>query len=333
MKTEASISLGSTGAFNSRPVQMESYQATASNIDSFSPQTRTGSITVAGTRIFSASQIHGDSAPSDQFIFTIFNSDVGNSIVSILPDQAWVQMTYNGLPFTGTPPLTIYAGQQVTITAFLTDTSSLPLGINTCLIPIVNHTSGIGDTTLEIDLTVIGTPISFTSDNHATWYVGNYSLFAVTAGGSPAPTFTISGSVPAWLSINPTSGVMVGTPASGSDAGSPYHFTITGFNGSTATQAFTLTVSSGTIPVITSANSHTFHTGVLGTFQFTATGTPTMGWSQTSTPPFANLNTATGLLSAGPASLDIAGSPYIMTIHATNGAGTASQTFTITVSA
>ena len=63
--------------------------------------------------------------------------------------------------------------------------------------------------------------------------------FAVRAGGSPAPTLALTGTLPAGLAFDPASGTISGTPtALGSSS-----FSVTATNGSgTATQAYTLVV-------------------------------------------------------------------------------------------
>ena len=98
-------------------------------------------------------------------------------------------------------------------------------------------------------------PPTITSATSTTFTQGQSGTFAVTATGTPAATFSLSG-VPAWLSIDPNSGVLAGTPPIGS--GGIVTFTVDATNGVSpdATQTFTLTVDEA--PSITSANSTTF---------------------------------------------------------------------------
>jgi sugar lactone lactonase YvrE len=86
---------------------------------------------------------------------------------------------------------------------------------------------------------VITSPVS------ATFTLGEAGSFTVTATGNPAPTFSISGTLPSGVTFNNSTGVLSGTPASRS-AGT-YPLTITAGNGVSpdATQNFTLTVSFG----------------------------------------------------------------------------------------
>jgi hypothetical protein len=81
----------------------------------------------------------------------------------------------------------------------------------------------------------------FTSASSTTATVGHSFSFQVAASGYPAPTFTESGKLPSGVSFNTASGVLSGTPASGT-AGT-HSFTITATNSAgTTTQTFTLTV-------------------------------------------------------------------------------------------
>ncbi|MEP7290092.1 MAG: SBBP repeat-containing protein [Chloroflexota bacterium] len=93
------------------------------------------------------------------------------------------------------------------------------------------------------------TPPLITSTDHATFTVGSVGTFTVTATGNPAPTFSATG-LPAWATLNPTTGVLSGTPLN--SVGSPFAVTITATNGvlPNATQNFTLTVGAGPLDTI-----------------------------------------------------------------------------------
>ena len=174
---------------------------------------------------------------------------------------------------------------------------------------------------------------TITSANNAAFITGSAGTFTVTATGSPTPTLSESGSLPAGVTFNTSTGVMSGTAASGT-AGS-YPITLTASNGVSpnATQSFTLTVNqSAQAPAITSAQSTTFTVGTAGTFTVTATGSPTPTLSESgSLPAGVTFNTSTGVLSGTPAS-GTAGS-YSITFTASNGVSpAASQGFTLIVS-
>jgi sugar lactone lactonase YvrE len=142
---------------------------------------------------------------------------------------------------------------------------------------VVSNGVGSSATSSSATLTVTQVP-AFTSAASTTFAVGGSGTFQVTASGSPAPTFTITaGSNPAAVGITLSSaGVLSGTPTS--TTGSPFAFTITAANSAgTATQNFTLTVSSTTAPAFSAhpAGTTTVTAGNTATFTVTVSGTPT----------------------------------------------------------
>jgi hypothetical protein len=120
-------------------------------------------------------------------------------------------------------------------------------------------------------LTVNQAP-AITSTNAATFPIGAAGSHTVTATGFPAPTLSMTGTLPTGVTFNTTTGVLSGTPPAGSGGTYPVVFTAANGVGSNATQNFTLTVNQA--PVITSASAATFTVGAAGTFTVTTTGTP-----------------------------------------------------------
>ncbi|MEP7288307.1 MAG: putative Ig domain-containing protein [Chloroflexota bacterium] len=168
-----------------------------------------------------------------------------------------------------------------------------------------------------------------TSIDHTMFTAGSTNTFTVTATGSPTPIFSATG-LPAWATLNPTTGVLNGTPPN--TIGSPFAITITATNGVApdATQNFTLTVNQA--PTITSTGHASFTVDSAGTFNVTATGNPAPTFSATGLPAWATLNTTTGVLSGKP--LNSLGSPFAVTLTAANGVlPNATQNFTLTVGA
>ncbi len=90
-------------------------------------------------------------------------------------------------------------------------------------------------------LTVTAAPV-ITSANTATYYVGQPGSFRFSATGLPAPAFSVSaGVLPAWATLDATTGVLSGTPPN--TTGSPRTVTVAATNASgTTTQSFTITV-------------------------------------------------------------------------------------------
>ena len=168
------------------------------------------------------------------------------------------------------------------------------------------------------------------STNTATFTQGLPGRFLVGASANPAPTYSLaSGSLPAGVSLDPTTGVLSGTPAAGT--GGRHSFTLRAANGVGAahTQAFTLLVNEA--PTITSANNASFSQGQAGTFQIVAKGypAPTFSVLAGSLPEGINLS-ADGTLSGNPAEASIG--QHAVTFRASNGIGfPATQAFTLTV--
>jgi CSLREA domain-containing protein len=157
-----------------------------------------------------------------------------------------------------------------------------------------------------------------------------YSSTTLTgSNGTTSYTFAItSGSLPMGLSLS-SAGLLSGTPT---QTGSfPLVITMTDANGFTGSRRYTLTISAGTAPSITSANNTTFTVGTAGSFTVTATGSPAPTLSQSGTLPSGiTFNTGTGVLSGTPAAGT--GGTYNLTLTANNGVNpNATQNFTLTV--
>jgi len=173
----------------------------------------------------------------------------------------------------------------------------------------------------------------FTSAASAVVRQGSALSFTVTTAGSPTPTVSMSGTLPAGVTFTPkTNGTatLTGTPASGTLGTYSLTFTATNVAG-TATQAFTLTV--GQTPVFTSANTATARTGQAFTFTVHADGPPVPTLTRSGTLPGGLTFTATGNGNA-----TLSGTPgansygtYTLTFTATSSLGTTRQTFTLTV--
>ncbi len=192
----------------------------------------------------------------------------------------------------------------------------------------ITATNTVGQVNQNFTLT-IAQPPTFTSTANTTFTTGTAGTFTVTATGFPAPTFSLTGALPTGVTFNTTTGVLSGTPATGT--GGTYPLTISVSNGvnPAVNQSFTLTVNQP--PAITSPANTTFTTGTAGSFTVTATGFPAPTFTLTGAlPSGVTFNTTTGVLSGTPAAGT--GNSYPLTITASNNVGTqASQPFTLTV--
>ena len=250
--------------------------------------------------------------------------------------------------------ITTSAGNPPAVT--LTETGALPAGVSftdngdgTATLagtptadgtyPItLTATNGVAPaSTMSFRLTVTSPP-AITSADHATFAVGSAGSFTViTRPGLPAATtVTATGTLPAGVRVTDNgdgTATLAGTPVVGT--GGQYPVTLTAGNGISpdAVQTFTLTVTEA--PHLTSVDHAAVTVGTGA--DFTVTSTP--GW------PAATTLTETGGLPSGVSFTDhgdgtatLAGTPaagtdgsYPLTLTATNGAGSDTQSFTLQV--
>ncbi len=105
----------------------------------------------------------------------------------------------------------------------------------------ITASNGSGTATQGFTLTVNQAP-AITSPNNATFVVGAPNTFTVTVTGFPAPTLSVSGTLPGGVTFNSSTGVLSGVPAAGSAGTDPLTFTVANGVAGDATQSFTLTV-------------------------------------------------------------------------------------------
>jgi sugar lactone lactonase YvrE len=228
-----------------------------------------------------------------------------------------VSLTVNGPPTITTAPgnTTVVAGQVATLTVAATGnpaptyqwqrqaagtTGFVALangggyaGVTTATLSVTTTAAMHGDQFRAVASNGIGTaatstvatlsvnaPPAITSAGVATFYIGQPTTFTFTATGNPAPTFSVSaGALPAWATLNATTGALTGTPPN--LTGSPFTFSITASNGvaPAATQAFTLTVQAATLPTITAQPiSRSVAVGTNVSFAVTAVGTAPLSY-------------------------------------------------------
>ncbi len=135
-------------------------------------------------------------------------------------------------------------------TGLITGNSFRSLGVaGTYLFTVVGASTG-GNATQQFALTVY-TGASVDSASSASATVGSPFSFTVHAASYPVATYALSSGAPSWLSIDPTTGVMSGTPPVGSDGVA--RFNVIARNGVDPfnAQAFTLQIAPAPIVPLT----------------------------------------------------------------------------------
>ncbi len=200
----------------------------------------------------------------------------------------------------------------------------------------VSATNLLGTGTAPITINVLpSTPTGpvatvpvITSPTVAAGQVGQALSFQV--GGSGNPTSYGATGLPAGLSIDPTSGLISGTPGQSG----VFTTTVNASNGlGTGSAPLTLTIlpdNGGTpvlsLPTITSPTAASGQVGQLLTYQIGATGSPT-SYGATGLPAGLMVDAATGLISGTPTQDGL----FTANITATNAQGTTSTPLTLTV--
>jgi hypothetical protein len=205
-------------------------------------------------------------------------------------------------------------------------------GTYTLSLTAANATSPNATQSLVLTVLAAGGPtITSTATDTATVGTALTPSFKVTTSGTPAPSLTKTGGLPAGViftnNANGTATIS-GTPT----AGGVFTLTITAKNTlGSAIQTFTLTVNQ--VPKITSAATTTAKVATALSFTVKTTGYPVAAITESGTLPagvaFADNANGTATISGTPT----AGGVFTLKITAKNSAGTSTaQTFTLTVS-
>jgi uncharacterized protein YhjY with autotransporter beta-barrel domain len=187
-------------------------------------------------------------------------------------------------------------------------------------------TTAAGATSAQFTLTInigLGPPV-ITSALVASGGATVPFSYQITATNPPHTAFSAA-PLPAGVTVNPTSGLISGTPLPGS--GGPYSVTLQATNatGPGPTAILNLTISENP-PVITSASTASGVTGAAFSYQIVATN-GVSNYGATGLPPGLTVNAASGLISGTPTTPGT----FNAMITAMNGSGSDSQPLTITV--
>ncbi|HTB79825.1 MAG TPA: putative Ig domain-containing protein [Opitutaceae bacterium] len=246
--------------------------------------------------------------------YQVTNTGSGSMSWNANGAPSWITL----LPASGT----LASGVSTTVTASInTAANSLGVGTYTGTINFNNTTSGFGNTSRSVSLTVTPPPPVITSSLTASASAGQPFSYQITASNSPT-SFGATG-LPTGLSINST-GLIGGTPA----AGGISNITLSATNAN-GTGSATLVLTVQQAPTFTNAPlSVPIAIGSAYNFSFATTGTPTPTFAVTAggLPPGLSLS-STGAITGAATQLGT----YSGTVTATNSAGSASQNFTVTV--
>jgi uncharacterized repeat protein (TIGR03803 family) len=181
----------------------------------------------------------------------------------------------------------------------------------------INASNAGGTASMNLNIMVVAGAPAITSTPAA--QAGQGVAFSYQAAASNIPTGYSATGLPAGFSINPTTGLIIGTPASTGN----YNVTISASNadGSGTEQ---LTISVVTQPSITSSLSMSGTQNSAFTYQIAATYGPS-GFGATGLPPDLSVDPVAGMISGTPSETGT----YNVTLSATNAAGTGTAAMTL----
>ena len=165
-------------------------------------------------------------------------------------------------------------------------------------------------------------PPVINSPNSANGTVGTAFTYQISATNNPT-SFNATG-LPTGLTVDPTTGLISGTP--NTSGTSSVTLSATNANG-TGNATLTLTINAASTPVITSASTASGTVGRSFNYQITATNNPT-SFNASGLPAGLSVDTSSGLISGTPTT---AGTSNV-TLSAINASSTGSATLVITIS-
>jgi hypothetical protein len=213
-------------------------------------------------------------ADSLSFTWTISPAPVAASITSGPPPDATIDWPYDftvtatGLP---TPTFSITAGALppgLTLDPSSGAISGTPTTAGSYRFT-VTASNRAGANAQPYTLTVLGLPL-ITSGPPPNGIVGSPYLYTVTATGFPAPTFSVTaGALPAGLTLDPSSGVISGTPTTSGQ----FTFAVTATN-SVGRHPTTFSITIDPAPVVTTMPSTSTTVPLVGELPASGSGSP-----------------------------------------------------------
>jgi uncharacterized repeat protein (TIGR01451 family) len=154
---------------------------------------------------------------------------------------------------------------------------------------------------------------------------------SATDAGSGTPVY-VATALPAGLSLNPSTGEISGTIGSGATAIGSYLTTIVVEDGTySAVDAFTWTIAAAGPVTLTTPSNQSSSEGATASLSLSASGSGTLSYFALGLPAGLKINPSTGAITGTIAAGVAANGPYAVTVLATNGTDSASETFTWTV--
>ncbi len=177
---------------------------------------------------------------------------------------------------------------------------------------------------------VVGNPGNLTN---AAGDMAVLQIQAIDTGNAPLH-YAASG-LPSGLYVNPLTGFLFGTIASGAASGSPYSVTVTATDpaSNSASQTFSWTINAAGTVTVTNPGDQTNNEGDTVSLSVTSndSGSGTMRYVAFGLPAGLAISTSTGAISGTVAIGAAANGPYTVTIVANDGTYAAAQTFLWTV--
>ena len=212
----------------------------------------------------------------------------------------------------------------------LTGTIDPSAVLNTPYLVSVQASNGAASATQTFAWTIV--PVSVTSPDDQVNVNGDVVSVQVRRSDADNRPLTYSAvGLPNGLSINSSSGLISGTLSPTADGGSPYTTTVTATAGSdSASQSFTWTVGPLTLAALPD-RTDVEGTSVSVPVSASDADGDALTYSASGLPPGLSINAATGLLSGVLGVAASAGGPYAVTVTASDGSNSTSQSFTWTV--
>jgi hypothetical protein len=237
------------------------------------------------------------------------------------PTSAPLSYTATDLP----PGLSLGSDGIITGTISSTADSGSPYSVTV--------TVSAGTTQVSQSFTWTINPVSLANPGGQTNVEGDSVSLQMTGADGAGDTLSYSAAgLPAGLSINATTGLISGTLSAGAASTHPYNVTVTASAGSNnASQTFQWTVSPLVILSNPGPQNNADGDSVSVALSAQDARQQTLSYSAAGLPPGLSINALTGVISGTLSSTADNGSPYQVTVTASDGAYSASKTFSWTV--